>query len=186
LGAIAADHLETGILAEPWRQRLGLPILKEIDDTSSLQIDQDGAGAMTPSEGPIVDAKYTRCGLRGHVGVAQHAEQGGPTNRRAEAGRELRTGRAPEGGRDRFRGHSLALGPSTVAGDQLWESLGEDGSRTVTGIASEATDSEAENELPTSERQVSDGAVIDALDAPGPRRTDRTAGRNARMQPGGA
>ena len=40
----------------------------------------------------------------------------------------------------------------------------------------EAADSEAEDQLPTGERQVSHGAVIDALDPLGPPRTERAAG----------
>ena len=44
------------------------------------------------------------------------------------------------------------------------------------GATTEAADSEAEDQVPTGERQVSYGAAIDALDTLGPPRTERTAG----------
>jgi len=59
-GAIAADHLETEILAETLATWLGLAILEEIDDASPLQVDQDGAVMMPFPVGPVVDFEHTR------------------------------------------------------------------------------------------------------------------------------
>ena len=174
-GAVTADHLETGILAEPGRQGLGLAILEEIDDPSPLQVDQDGAVAMPLPEGPVVDSEHTRSRPSGNVSAAQHTEQGSPTDRRAEASRKPRTGRAAERERDDFQCRSLAQRPSSIGGDQFWEPLGEDGAGTTSRTTSKAADSEAEDQLPTGERQVSDSAVIAAVDTLGPPRTERAA-----------
>jgi hypothetical protein len=59
--------------------------------------------------------------------------------------------------------------------DQLREPLGEDGSGTTSSTTSETADSEAEDQLPTGERQVSDRAVIAAVGTLGPPRTERAA-----------
>jgi len=63
-----------------------------------------------------------------------------------------------------------------VGGNQLRESLGEDGPRAAPSITPKAADSEAENQLPTGERQISHGAVIDTLNALGSPCTERAAG----------
>ena len=135
---------------------------------------------MPLAEGPVIDPEHTRSRPCGHVGAAQHAEQGGPTDWGAELGRQLRTGRAAEGERDHLQRRALAQGAAPICGDQLREPLGEDHSRAAPGTTAEAADLEAEDQLPTGEWQVSHGAAIDALDTLGPPRTERTAGEACR------
>jgi hypothetical protein len=82
----------------------------------------------------------------------------------------------------------LTLSSSAIRGDQLREPFGEDRPRAALGTTPEATDSEAEDQLPTGEREVSHGPVIDTLDAPGPPRTERAAGEACgcgKVQPDG-
>jgi hypothetical protein len=85
-------------------------------------------------------------------------------------------GRAAERERDLFQSRSLAQGTSPVGGNQLREPLGKDDSRATPSTTAKAADSQAKDQSPTGERQVSHGAVIDTLHALGPPRTERTAG----------
>jgi len=77
-------------------------------------------------------------------------------------------GDACEGERDRLQGSSLTQGPLPIGDDQLREPLGEDRPWTASSIASEATYSEAEDQAPSGQWQISDRAVIAAMDTSGP------------------
>ena len=76
-GAIACDHLNAGMLAQPIGKSLGLPIREQVYHLVALEVDEDGAVAMAASPGPIVHPKDRRR-RRWHLGphlVGYHPQQ---------------------------------------------------------------------------------------------------------------
>ena len=65
-GAVACDHLDAGMLAQPGGEGLGLPIREQVHHLVAFEVDQDGSVAMTPPPGPVVHSEHLergRCDL---------------------------------------------------------------------------------------------------------------------------
>jgi hypothetical protein len=63
---VARDCDDFGMLLEPFREALGGPVRKEIDDAAQVQIDQNGSLVLAFTPSPIVDAQVANreCGWR--------------------------------------------------------------------------------------------------------------------------
>jgi hypothetical protein len=69
-----------------------------------------------------------------------------------------------------------------MRGNRFREPLGEDGSWTTRSTTTKAAHSETEDQLPTGDGQISDDAVLEAVDTLGPRRTERAVGEACRCR----
>jgi hypothetical protein len=56
IAPITADHLNRRMLGEPCRDAGGRAVRQQVDDTMRCQIDEDGAIAVVPPPGPLVDS----------------------------------------------------------------------------------------------------------------------------------
>jgi len=59
-GAIAGDHRDAGVLAQPRRQGARLAVGQQRHRPPPLQVDQHGAVAVALAQGPIIDAEDRR------------------------------------------------------------------------------------------------------------------------------
>jgi hypothetical protein len=84
--AITADDGDRRMLDEPGRDAGGRAVRQEVDDPMGCEIDEDGAIAMAPPPGPLVDPD----GLQGwgarHWGWPHQPELGRRTGRQPQAG----------------------------------------------------------------------------------------------------
>jgi hypothetical protein len=76
-GAVARDHRDAGMLAQPHGEGLGLTIRQQVNDPISLQVDQDGAVAVPTAPRPIIDRQHARCwsSIGALIGIADHPQQ---------------------------------------------------------------------------------------------------------------
>jgi hypothetical protein len=58
--SIAADHLDTRVMAEPGRQRVGRGIFQQIDRPMGVDIDQDRAVPMAATQSKLIDPEHAR------------------------------------------------------------------------------------------------------------------------------
>jgi hypothetical protein len=67
---VARDRPDFGMLLEPFREALGGPVRKEIDDAAQVQIDQNGSVVLAFTPSPIVDAQVANreCGWATELG----------------------------------------------------------------------------------------------------------------------
>src|SRR6516162_4064656 len=75
-GAIAADDLNTRMVAEPFLDGGGFAVGQQVDDPSAFQIDDNGAIALSLAEGPVIDADVAGRWGRLVGSIFDTAEQG--------------------------------------------------------------------------------------------------------------
>jgi hypothetical protein len=67
LGSITRDDLDSWMVAQPLTHAFGGSVRQQVDDMSTLVVNQDGSIALSLADGPVVDAENARgrmCGKR--------------------------------------------------------------------------------------------------------------------------
>jgi hypothetical protein len=178
--AVAADHLDTGMVSQPGGERGRAAIEEQINHALTFEIHEDRPIGPPAPEREVVDAQHPR---RGRVceGDRTHVpDQSVPGSHDLQRAQEARAGAAAEGKRNVREPTGQPLGAAGVGSDDTRQSLREDPPRARQRVTEEASHSEPYphwNALPGKIGQESRVAGMDAcrlVTAPG------TASRLAR------
>jgi hypothetical protein len=59
-GPVTGNDLDTGMLFQPRRQRLGLPVGQQVERAFPLQVADDRAVMLSTAEGEVIDVEHVR------------------------------------------------------------------------------------------------------------------------------
>jgi hypothetical protein len=181
--AVPCDHCEVGEGAQPGSDDLGGALGQEIDRSTALQVNDEGAVGAALAQGEVVDPDD-----RGQWGVlcgwhcAQQPQEGVPTGGHLQVGGKPRTSRAPGNTADGTQGLGQAWGTPSPQGRQLREALGEGTLGAGRRVTPEAAHPQAYVHRPVGDGKVTELAHIAAMDA----RRQLPTGRAALTDVGGA
>jgi hypothetical protein len=120
-GAVPADDLGAGMLAQPVGEGVGFPVGKQVHRAVAVDVDQDGAVAVAAAQREVVDAEH---GHAAGIGVGQRAEQ---AQQGAAAGRQPKACRPAARRRGRpapGRWPPASGGPGDCGGRTGWSGRG--------------------------------------------------------------
>jgi hypothetical protein len=127
--AIATDNGNGRMLGEPGGDGRRRALRQQVNDAVARQIDQDGAIAMAPPPGPLVDTDGLG-GWHGRMGATRMRPGRWSHSPAAAAGREPGTRLPTEGYGDGRQGRDEPVGFAGGWCHKVWETLRKDAART--------------------------------------------------------
>ncbi len=91
-GAISRDDLNARMSTQPGCDGLSAAVGQQVDDTSTLEVADDGSVALAASPSPIIDANHTGRSKRHQLGRADQPQQRIAADRHGEPNRKARPG----------------------------------------------------------------------------------------------
>ena len=168
-GTIPGDDLDARVLPQPGRQGLGLAVRQEVEHAVPLEVDEDGPITMATTPGPVIDRQHPHGWprLRDGAGAPRHPQQrigaDGHGQPHGEAGADLATG----GEAEMALQVAQPLGPPGRGRRGVGAPFGEGDPRTGRLQAAEAPGLDPQPHRMPLPGQVTEHAVIPAVDPPG-------------------
>jgi hypothetical protein len=131
VAALAADDDDGRRLGQPGRDRRGGAVRQQVYDAMRHEIDEDGAIAVAPPPGPLINADGLQGWGVGHWGLPYQPEEGRRTGRQPQASREPGPCVPAEGDGKRAEGRDEPRRFARLRGDELWQAFCEDATRTA-------------------------------------------------------
>ena len=181
--AVPADEFDARMIVEPLLDGFGIAVGQEIDHVAPLKIHDDGAVPLAFEPGPVVDPN--EAGRRRGVVLEpldaseQRVWAGGHGEENGQAG----AGFASESKPNRSVGLAEAVGCTSIRPSEPLKSLGKEAARAFGPWAKESSDRDLQPDRQAETGQVSEAAVITAVNPSGFRAAERTrSGRGGRSQ----
>jgi hypothetical protein len=161
--AVAADDLDTGVLAQPGGQRLGLAVGQQVDGLTGLAVEQNGAVPSALPRGELVHPQHPRHRPGWHRQRHHHAQHRHPADRDAQQHRQ------PDHGTSRQHDAQSANDPlqdgssPTVTVGQPADLLREGHPRAPGVVTEQQPDRQLNQHRSHSDRRVRDPALVAAV-----------------------
>jgi hypothetical protein len=169
------------MLPKPGRERLGLPVLEQVDGPMGGHIHQDRAVDAATAERKIVHTQHrTQHRHLADLRVRQRAQQpqqGVPAGRQPKPSGQPRAGAARQRQADGLQHPLEQRGAPSVAGGQPRDLLGERSGLAVGVVAEEAAHPKAEHHPPAAHCRVGESALVAAVHPGGGAAAVGTGGR---------
>jgi hypothetical protein len=117
--AIATDRGDRRVPGEPGGDAGRRAVRQEIDHPMRQEIDEDGAIAMPPPPGPLVDPDGLQGGNVGYRGRPHQPEEGGRTGRQPQLGGESGTRVPSQSDADGLQGVDQPRGLAGIGGGDV-------------------------------------------------------------------
>ena len=151
------------MLPKPGRERLGLPVLQQVDGPMGGHIHQDRAVDAATAERKIVHTQHRHLADLRVRQRAQQPQQGVPACRQPKPSGQPRAGAARERQADGLQHPLEQRGAPSVAGGQPRDLLGERSGLAVGVVAEEAADPKAEHDPLAGHCRVGESALVAAV-----------------------
>jgi hypothetical protein len=126
---ITADSLDRRMLRQPGRDARGRAVRQQVHDAMRRQINQNGAVAMAPPPGPLVDADGLQSRDMAHRSRPHQPEQGGRAGREPQTSGEPGARLSAQGQADRPQDSHQPMGAASGWRNEVWKALREDPAR---------------------------------------------------------
>src|SRR5450755_2507232 len=125
---VARDRHDFGMLLKPFREALGGPLRKEIDDAAQVQIDQNRSVVLAFTPSPIVDAQVANreCGWGLRRGLANAVQNGVITGGDGQPGEKSLARQAAGHVADQANDFCGPIRLATISARDTGQSLAED------------------------------------------------------------
>jgi hypothetical protein len=159
-GAVARDHRDAGVLAQPGRERARLAVGQQRHGTASVEVHQHGAVGVPLAQRPVVHAQRGGCRDAGQRCAPDQAQQRVAARVQPEPAAEAcasSTAECETHGREPPRqARRLACPRHGDAGQHL----GEDAAFTAGSVAEQAPDLQSDRDGVLAPGQVGEGALV--------------------------
>ena len=167
-GAVAGDHVDAGVLAQPSRERARLAVGQQRHRTTPVEVHQHGAVGVPLAQRPVIDAQGGRGGELRHGRRPDQAQQ-----RAAARCHPQRVAEASTGGPAQREAHGReTVGqpcrPACPWGGDAGQAFGEDAPRATRVAAKQATDTEPHGHRMAAPRHIGQGSLVTAVNPAGP------------------
>ncbi|WYB34013.1 hypothetical protein WJ438_01135 [Streptomyces sp. GD-15H] len=182
-GAVPADDLHLGVLAEPGGQVLALTAVEEMQRTVGGHVDQDRAVVASPAEGEVVHAQHFH---GADIGLGQgpdQPQQRVPAPTDADRGRQAGSGPAGQGQADLRQHPAQQRGMAAVRGGQSHDLLGERHRRAGEILTAEAAYAQLDHDAEPAHGDVTQPAYVPAVHPGRALAAPADRGRRSRPRP---
>ena len=153
-GPVPADHLGSGVLAQPVCEGVRLAVVQQVHRLAGLRVDQDGAVVPAAAEREIIHAQDLHGpGLGAGQGHDQ-PQQAGPSRGQVQQGGQPRSGPPGQGQRDPGEHARQRRGAPGAPRGQAFDLLGEGDRGAVRVTAEEAAHREPDDHRLAAHRRV--------------------------------
>ena len=168
-GAVARDHLDAGVGAQPGRERLGPPVGQQIHDPVALEVDEHRPVAVAAAPRPIIHREHARRwrGLGAALGRADHAPQRVGAGGHGQALGQACSGFAAEREAEVTLQGAEPAGAPRAGGSDIPQAFGEGLPGAGRVEAAEPACLDAQHHRAALPGQVAQGALVMAVDAAG-------------------